>query len=302
MLKRPVHYREIVIGFAIGIALLILGSFIDLNVSSNILANRTGEPIFAAILSGIVCIPSYLALIFGGSMFFFNCPKENRAKKYFCMVIGFIAVGLGVFFAIFTTRNISEVLGRNLNLYIMIPASVVVAGITILFILINHKLSKKIDHKRYFSLAFLILILIAIEGGLHTVLKYFPCRPRPYVVLNKLNNIDFRNWWQWAPFSHISGEEFKSFPSGHAGASSMMSIVIPILLSMWNKTKDNRKIQVLGFYIGLLWGIIAALARVLALRHFISDVGAGIICAMLTILVIELIYSKYHKVKNENYL
>ncbi len=53
--------------------------------------------------------------------------------------------------------------------------------------------------------------------------------------------------------------------------------------------KNNYKVRMIAFYIGLGWAIISALSRIYAGAHFLSDVGIGLLLGASSILLVQLV-------------
>lgn len=123
---------------------------------------------------------------------------------------------------------------------------------------------------KYQRPAMLIITVIFLEVLIVNLTKIAWGRPR----MRSIDTIQqFHYWYQLA--GPASGEEFKSFPSGHT-ANGFMIIVFSLVIPP-EKTSLIR-----GFTLfAILWGVCVALSRVVLGAHFLSDVAAGAYIALI---------------------
>ena len=79
-----------------------------------------------------------------------------------------------------------------------------------------------------------------------------------------------------------ASEEFKSFPSGHVGASMVTCLFISILPLI---NKEYEKYQIPLFYCFFAWSLLVAFSRMLVGAHFLSDVSMGGLIASTCMLI-----------------
>ena len=95
----------------------------------------------------------------------------------------------------------------------------------------------------------------------------------------------------------LTSEEFKSFPSGHAGGSAltlMFAMLVPYFV------KGQEKIQLPMFYAGFAWLLLVAFARIRVGAHFLSDVSMGAFLTIaMTICANECIIYATKRLENE---
>lgn len=289
LFHKPVHYREIIIGLCISIVMIVFGSLFDKDISY-FLYGYDKNPYFSIIISGIAELPTSLALVFSACLMFFCAPKENKKMFRFIRIASIIVAIFGAVYSVNTTKNIYLVAGNtgNLKTPVIIIASILVAALTFFFSYTSSKLSKKegIETQFLFKCAFAIFLIIIMELIIANILKYLASRPRPLIIFEESHGISFKNWYEWNPFYSIThGDDFKSLPSAHTASASIYSAILPIFLLMSNRCKNNRKLQVGAFYLGIFWGLITAYARMCAGAHFLSDTGLGLFISMSSIVI-----------------
>lgn len=114
------------------------------------------------------------------------------------------------------------------------------------------------------SILYLICLTLIISG-----LKQIWARPRFWVIEN--GDADFVKWFIF----NGNGVDtvtngFKSFPSGHT-ANAFASII----LSLWSVRYAS-----LIFNLGLSWGTLTALSRIVGCQHFLTDTVVSAIIAI----------------------
>ena len=147
-----------------------------------------------------------------------------------------------------------------------------------------------------------VFIFMALVPGV-TLLKSIFHRPR-YRSLTLFDEINFHYWYQpcknykdLMAATGLTSEEFKSFPSGHAGGSAltlMFAMLVPYFV------KDQEKIQLPMFYTGFAWLLLVAFARIRVGAHFLSDVSMGAFLTIaMTICANECIIYTTKRLENE---
>lgn len=257
---------------------LVLGSFFDLQINQALFDRYNG---FGLTISSFGMIPGYGALAFlGGALFsiaFYNKNNFNKWLRLALMVLGVGAAGAMVYFLGTDLFGVNGFDKKNIYWLGFVIMGLVVCGLFAFGFLLGKK-----NENKYMWIAILIIflaMLIALVPGV-TLLKKIMNRPR-YRIAVAEGYTSFRNWWE--PFkdrdvlinaypSILSKEEFKSYPSGHAGAT-MMSVIflsyIPLLNKKW------MKYQTLFFYIGFAWTLLVMFARLIVGAHYLSDVCTG---------------------------
>lgn len=257
---------------------LVLGSFFDLQINQALFDRYNG---FGLTVSSFGMIPGYGALAFlGGALFsiaFYNKNNFNKWLRLALMALGVIAAGAMVYFLGTDLFGVNGFDQKNIYWLGFVIMGLVVCGLFAFGFLLGKK-----NENKYMWIAILIIflaMLIALVPGV-TLLKKIMNRPR-YRIAVAEGYVSFHNWWE--PFKDrdvlinaypniLTKEEFKSYPSGHAGAT-MMSVIflsyIPLLNKKW------MKYQTLFFYIGFAWTLLVMFARLIVGAHYLSDVCTG---------------------------
>lgn len=261
---------------------LILGSFFDLQINTA-LFNKTN--VFGLIVSSFGMIPGYGCLsLLGGALFYITLKSTDFQKwlKAILFVMSAAMFGISIYFL---GKDVFSVNGfENKKLYWLgfVIMGVIMCGVFYLGTL----LGKKNENPKMWIVILVLAaaIFMALVPGV-TLFKSIMHRPRYRIAVYE-GYSSFHNWWEPckdyndvinAYPSVLTKEEFKSFPSGHAGAS-MVGLITLSYLPLFNK--NWMKHQTLLFYIAFTWGLVVMFARMLVGAHFLSDVCVG---ALLTV-------------------
>jgi membrane-associated phospholipid phosphatase len=261
---------------------LILGSFFDLQINAA-LFNKTN--VFGLIVSSFGMIPGYGCLSLLGGALFYITLKSTDFKKWLKAILFVMSAAMFGISIYFLGKDVFSVNGfENKKLYWLgfVIMGVIMCGVFYLGTL----LGKKNENPKMWIIILVLAaaIFMALVPGV-TLFKSIMHRPRYRVAIYE-GYSSFHNWWEPckdykdvinAYPSVLTKEEFKSFPSGHAGAS-MVGLISLSYLPLFNK--NWMKHQTLLFYIAFGWGLVVMFARMLVGAHFLSDVCVG---ALLTV-------------------
>ena len=296
MKKMRLHIYIVLAIFVIG---FIVGSFVDEALSTAIFSRDNS---FGLTMSAIGTIPGYMILAFlGGGFFSIALYKDYKvAWKVVLYVLAVACFGCGVFFAgreFFGPNGFTNDKIKWLGYLIILP---VAAGCAYL----GFRLSKK-SKTPYLWLIYGVtafFIFMALVPGV-TLIKAIFHRPRwRTVTLSDYDGIVFHSWWQrcsnykdlMSQYGIIS-EEFKSFPSGHAGASAVFMLAVAVLPLLG---KEYEKVQIPLFYAGFAWVLLVSFTRILVGAHFLSDVSMGGILTSVFMLINNEVLIKLNKKYN----
>ena len=281
----------------------ILGSFFDLSISQALFNRNDG---FGLTVSVIGTIPGYgcFAVLAGIIVIYL---LESDFKKYI-KILGFIAAvaffGLGIFFAGREFFGPNGFTNAKLNWLGYLIAAVVMSGLAYL----GYRLGKGSENKKLWILILVMALayFFALIPGV-TALKAIFHRPRfRTITLEGATDIVFHNWWErcknyqqlineWNslhPEQLITSEEFKSFPSGHAGASAIFILSVGFLPLLKEK---YAKLQVPLLYVGLMWVLLVCYARIRVGAHFLSDVSMGALLTLIFFLIANEVMIRINK-------
>lgn len=273
MKKMRLHIYIVIAIFVIG---FIVGSFLDYQINSAIFSNKN---VFGLILSVIGTIPGYgmFGVLGGGCLAIALKKQYNKIVNIFLIGAYVVFVGLGIYFSgreFFGPNGFTNESIKFVGYLIMLPVILALGYL-------GYFLFKNSDKKYLLPLVIVlsVAIFIALIPGV-TILKSTFNRPRyRSIVLYEDAGLTFHHWWEpcknykdyMESFSLIK-EEFKSFPSGHAGASFVFALVVSFLPRVNMK---YEKLSLILFYVGLGWTLLISFSRLLVGAHFLSDVSMG---------------------------
>ena len=284
-MKKRYHFYIVAGVLLIG---LIVGSFLDLQINKA-LFDKTN--VFGLILSSFGMIPGYGTLAFFGGLLLFLTLKNDSFKKWLKAIFIAVSVALYGVAVYFLGKDVFSVNGfENDKIYWLgfIIMGVISAGIYYF----GYFMGRYNKNPKMWIIVLISagVIFMALVPGV-TLFKSLMHRPRFRTVFSSGYEIPFLNWWQrfedYEAYKEgevliINGvqyakEEFKSFPSGHAGATMCGMILLTYLPLV-----DNRlmKHQTLMFYCGFAWALLVMFARSLVGAHYLSDTCFG---ALLTL-------------------
>lgn len=267
----------------------IIGSFVDESLNAALFSKNNT---FGLTMSAIGTIPGYgvFAILGGGAFAFFMNKNYKLTLRICCLIFSFIGVLLGVHFSgreFFSANGFYQGPDFKWTLYgylIILPVMLALAYL-------GYRLAKKSDNPNLWIvyLVLTIAIFFSLIPGV-TALKTIFHRPR-YRLLD-LTGLEFYPWWKpcknyqelletFDPLG-VTKEEFKSFPSGHAGAtaiSMMFAMVLPFV------NRKYLKYQMPIFYGAFAWTLLVMFTRMLVGAHFLSDVSMGILLTLIFMMI-----------------
>lgn len=302
MAKRTLKIYEYIIPVIVALIFIIIGSFNDLNISKA-LYNSSSPNLFGVVMSGISEIPSYFITAFVGILLVFTAFSLKKLWKIISIVVGVGVTAFGTYFIFDTFKNIYKFETTNaFKTPITVIGAILAVSLLVGAILFTIFKLKNVDKNLLRNIALMIICVMAIQIIAATILKPLISRPRPRYILSSYGSEEeFRMWFMLNPFQGskiakdksllygvtISSDEFKSAPSGHTSTASILIILLPLLGFIKD---DNNKRRTILFYVGLIFTILAAISRVVAGAHFMSDVGLGMLLGSLTCLFVDLLF------------
>ena len=256
------------------LALFIVGTFLDLQLSKAIFSDKNT---FGLVISVIGTTPGYgmFAIIGGGFLSLFLKKEEykTRIRVLFCIAtLG--CLGASTYFAgreFFGPNGFYWVAKSFWGYFISLP---VMVGFTYL----GYRLMRNVENKYLWILLIVLLVAFAfaLTGGV-TLFKVIFHRPRFRAIDGTM--IPYYAWYErcadykgYMTTFGLASEEFKSFPSGHAGASMGVPLIAVFLPLIDERYKKYRLPLFIG---GLLFSLLVMFARILVGAHFLSDVAMG---------------------------
>ena len=273
----------------------IVGSFVDLQLSQAIfMRNDT----FGLVLSAIGTTPGYGCIaIIGGSFFSIGLLRKDYKLWMRILFYGLavVAYAVAVFFAgreFFGPNGFYQAAPDFVGYLIELP---IMGGLGYL----GFRIGKYSDNNNLWLLLVILMIAIfvALVPGV-TILKEIFHRPRYRMITEPevmaLDYVSFHSWWQrcadykdiMAKYSEqgieVLKEQFKSFPSGHAGATAVLILYVTFLPLM---NKKYERLQLPLFYSALVWCLLICASRIWVGAHFLSDVSMGGLLTVICLLI-----------------
>ena len=273
----------LLIAWGVAVIGIILGSFLDLNVSSAIASSTNAVGLTISAIGPTIGFAS-VAAMGGGFIAFIVKGKYHIALKVLFGVLAACCLGVAIKYPAGEYFGVNGFYGAAPEwvgyLIVVIPECAAMVGGYFLF--------KDCQNKNMWIIFCIIIVLLLIALlAVIPALKSLLHRPR-YRLISK-TDIAFHNWWEpckdykeLIEKYNTSSDNFKSYPSGHTAEASIFLVTSTFLPFADNKFK---KYQMPIFYgsCGLI--VIVAFARILAAAHFLSDVSTGA-TIMLTLLFI----------------
>ncbi|MGN1025296.1 MAG: phosphatase PAP2 family protein [Faecousia sp.] len=257
--------KERRIVFAVGLALLLVFTFTDLQISMAV----AKKPLWARVFEVVGEIPFTTLTIAACAILFRFCTRKNIVLNILC------AVGAGALFALFSvmggfmTQNyLADNLGDVSMIWMVIPALAMAGiGVWIAWMIPGENRGKAL---RYAAVALLYFILvIIIMNSLKTVWG----RMRFREMTDPVN--EFTPWYRIVTrggFDNI----YASFPSGHSMNSAgviLLMLLPPMIPALAGKEKILHTIV-------YVWCAVVGISRVFMGAHFASDVTVGILLSL----------------------
>lgn len=255
---------------------LLIGSFFDLQVSQTLIDQSSSFGIFFAAFGEW---PAAMGLVVAGTLLIAFRNRDSAAKRAGQIAGGTVLLLLGASFAIIAPWLYLTVNPIVIGLIGLALSAVVAWGIL--------NFTKDADRRTVIRVALVLMSVVIIEMILINVIKVGWARPRMRMLVDT-SGADFQSWWIIGNDSKaqlmqdgIKGEEFKSFPSGHAANGATM-----LLLTILIPLKDSmRRHANLLFWLGAAWAALVALSRIIVGAHFVSDTVVGITVTFVVMLL-----------------
>ncbi len=294
---------------AIMVAGFIIGSFYDFQINEALFSRNDT---FSLIISVLGTVPGYCVLSFiaGGCLYI---GLKNKVPHIAWRIVAFFCVGAGAFCSVFFMGR--EFFGPNGFYFIGVHRAwgyLIALAPAVAVGFLGYYLTSKSNYEKLWLVYFIIALvyLLSLVGGV-TVIKSIVHRPR-FRSLGMVPDLDFHNWWVpckeykdyllYAQEHNIAliEEEFKSFPSGHAGTAATF-MCFAIFLPYIDEKYDTASL--VTYICGGLWYLLVSSARMRVGAHFLSDVSmGGLLCIVpyfvAKVLMDELKYFRTQEVQN----
>lgn len=251
------------------LALLIVGSFLDLPVSKLLYPGH--ESSFGQFFAAFGELPAF-ALLCGSGVLAIAHRGKLREQLRLVFLAGGVCLILGsVFLSVHeATDNVAA-----LPMPVALLVTVFVDALTAFALLY---LTRECQTKTV--LRFICTVVFVCVGImlLINIIKVPWGRARMRLIVSTGNESYFSNWWQAGTAlkrklvaDGVSSDEFRSFPSGHTAcaACAMLMLLLPTL---YRRLHDKEK---LFMAIGAGWTLLVAFSRLRMGAHFLSDVAVS---------------------------
>lgn len=254
--------------FGIQILILLVGTFADFQLSQMVYSDDNAFGIIFEILGELpLSMMATAAALYKGLSYF--------EKKKVSSILHFVLSGL---FAMMSAFQIPHYL-KTTSLLISGIVFVLMLG-SMLFVVSKFER----NDETLIKYASLVIFVAFMNVFVINVIKQFWGRER-YRHMVAENNFDgFSKWF--IPQGIASGDEFKSFPSGH---SANASIVMLIALFPFKKTEKVNKV----FVCVAIYTMLVQFSRIIQGAHFLSDVTMGVIIGLLMIVLGNKLFTKF---------
>ncbi len=259
---------------ALGVAILgiILGSFLDYQLSSAIASADNGFGLFVSVVGPTIgfCGLSFI----GGGFFALGLKHKTLWVKIVFIVLAVAAFGVTVYYAGREYFGINGFYQKAPDIVGILTAAVcsLAAEVGGYFCFKDCK-----NEQAWIPFLAVYVVLLLVLVAAIPVLKDTMHRPRYRTVCQGI--VSFHNWFErcgdykdYMTNYGYGGDEFKSFPSGHTGEASILIVVATFLPLADEKFKKYQ----LPLFIGACcFVVLVAFSRILAAAHYLSDVSMG---------------------------
>lgn len=276
--------KEKILVFSIGLVLLAIFTFTDLQISTVLFT----KSLYGRIFEIVGELPFVFLTLFGCCLLFRFRPKKNIALNIISAVFFAVFIAMFTMMGGFMTLNyLKENIGE-------VPALVggiigaVLLGFAIFFAV---KIPKESAHKAVtygiIALVYFVLVIVVMN-----TLKMTWGRMRIREMTDPL--MQFTPWYvitNRGGFDNV----YASFPSGHSmnSAAIILSLLLPSFVPVLADKAKMLKI------ISYTWLLLVGSSRVVMGAHFSSDVVMGI---MLSLALFEISRTCISKIRKENLL
>ena len=273
----------LLIAFGVAIIGIILGSFLDFNLSSAIASPKNGLGLTISAIGPTIGFAG-VAVMGGGFISLAIRGKYHIILKILFFVLAACCLGVSIMYPAGEYFGVNGFYGAAPEwvgyLIVIIPEAAAGVGGYFLF--------KDYENDKLWIIFVIIIVLLCIALlAVIPTLKDIMHRPRYRLV--STTDVAFHNWWEpcknykeLKELYNTSSDNFKSYPSGHTAEASIMMVPVTFLPLANRKYRSIQKYLVIGSAALI---IIVAFARVLAAAHYLSDVSTGATIILLLLFI-----------------
>ena len=263
----------LLVAWGVAVIGIVLGSFLDLNISSAIASASNGFGLTISAIGPMIGF-TVVAAMGGGFIAFIVKGQYHIALKIVFGVLAAACFGVSVKYPAGEWFGINGFYGAAPEWvgYFIVILPEAAAGVGGYFLFKDCK-----NKNMWIVFCIVIVVLLIVLAGAINLLKGIMHRPRYRSIVE--HGLDFHNWWEpcknykdlMATYG-IEKDNFKSYPSGHTAEATIFVVPVTFLPLADEKFK---KYQMPLFYGGCGLILLVAFARILAAAHFLSDVSTG---------------------------
>ena len=264
--------KEYKIGLSIIGILLLVFTFIDMNISNAI---YNPESKFGLIFEAIGEFPSAIIATFCTVSLMLTREKD-KSIKYNLGTVGYTV--LLIFFSLMASMLPVKYLHGSKALIPVLMA---------IYIIVSYVIAKKCaaTHKEELRRAAIVGILTFVFVIIaFNSIKFLWGRERYRHMIEVGSFAGYSMWF--IPQDFASGNEFMSFPSGHSANAAIMAWIT--LIPTFVTSLKDKKNWFIGF--AILWTLLVPVSRIVVGAHFASDVTMGV---TITLVIFTLLKNKY---------
>ena len=292
-------YKHFILPLLLSLAGLIIGSIgsIDMTISQSLYIK---DNVFSLICATFGMIPIYGLLAFFG-MYIIPLGLKAEKRKFWLTMIIILGIGMFVFGSYKLADDFTSINGFNVPQFkwpVAFPCAL------LFFSLVGHfgyRYGKHSNNEHLLWGLIIAIISCIVVIGISMLIKIIMHRPRFRAICNSDYGIPFYNWFlrcgdykNYMSIYNLPSEEFKAFPSGHAGFSMFLTFCITMFPALGMK---KIKHTTLAFYICFIYSLVIAFSRLLAGAHFLSDVSFGILLTTLMFVAVKAYLDRHPKLE-----
>ncbi len=276
--------------------LFLTGTFLDKSVAEILFSPQNT---FAKLITSTGTYPFYAAqVLFLGALFERSVHSERAIliKILLCAVCSYAALNIGYIGAssLASSNNLGRIFPSIIGRADVITALSVILEYP-LFI-VGYLAAGRSEDRLLVRRVVGLLIVMLIAYVVMQELKNSFCRPRYRTAVLGYEGVTFVPWYK--PFHEaaeytlkygLRADEFRSFPSGHSLLSTSTMYIFPSLAWLFPKLKGKGTHL---FIVGVAFGSIIMLSRMMLGAHYLSDVSAGAIIGTLSSLAFGVIQKR----------
>jgi membrane-associated phospholipid phosphatase len=275
--------KKLLIGLAVAACLLVAGTFFDLPLDT---ALYNPQSLFAKLFAKISVLPEFAIIVMTPAMAgtALYAIRRGLSRKSLALLVALVAfISLSNFGRMIEDVQEASGLSHRVSVLLLLVCYAVFFFAALPF-----------AKKQPYEMLIVALIGLCAESLGHvivTLLKMFWGRQRFYTMTDSA--AQFTQWY--LPQGKAASDNFMSFPSGHSFGA---------MLAVWfaffpRFIQELKKWTPLIFAATIIFGLCAMASRLIAGRHFLSDVTMGASLALAMLALFEFIAKKnYHILEN----